>query len=330
MKICIITCSNTDNHGARLQTYALAKYLQEKGNVVSVIDYRPPYMDPSFRVFYWPGFSIKEWTKFFLRFPQRILSQKRHKNFVVFSEKHLPLTDKIYHNVQELRDDPPEADLYIAGSDQIWNTYFPNGTDPAFYLDFGPKSVRRESYAASFATTNLRPGTEDFVRTNLVRFNLITVRENSGLDILKRLGIHGGERQDDPVFLLPADQWDRLADDTGENDKYLLVYDLFSDPHFREKAKKTAQEGRLKIYAVCPFRQPYAERNFTIAGPESFVSLIKNATLVMTNSFHAIAFCLIYQKEFLFVSRPDGMNDRIEDLLKRTRLNQSPSKPSWH
>ena len=66
MKYCSITCSNTDNHGARLQTYALAKYLKEQGNDVSVIDYRPLYMDPSFRVFYWPGLSIKEWAKFFL------------------------------------------------------------------------------------------------------------------------------------------------------------------------------------------------------------------------------------------------------------------------
>ena len=202
MKICTITCSNTDNHGARLQTYALVKYLQEKGNVVLVIDYRPPYMDPSFRVFYWPGFSIKEWAKFFLRFPQRILSKKRHKNFIVFSEKHIPLTNKIYHNVQELRDNPPDADLYIAGSDQIWNTFFPNGTDPAFYLDFGPNTIRRESYAASFATTQLKSGTEGFVRTNLSRFDKISVREESGLTILEQLGIRNGVREDDPVFLL--------------------------------------------------------------------------------------------------------------------------------
>lgn len=316
MKICTITCSNTDNHGARLQTYALAKYLQDQGNDVSVIDYRPPYMDPSFRIFYWPGFSIKEWAKFFFRFPQRLRSKKRHKRFIAFSETHIPLTDKIYHNVQELRECPPEADLYIAGSDQIWNTLFPNGTDPAFYLDFGPDSVRRESYAASFATSVLRPGTEDFVRTNLIRFDKISVRENSGLEILEKLGIKG-VRLDDPVFLLSAEQWGQLADNTGENEKYLLVYDFFSDPTLREKARKTAQERFLKIYAVCPFKQSYANRNFTTAGPETFISLIKNATLVVTNSFHAIVFCLIFQREYLFVPRPDGLNERIEDLLNR-------------
>lgn len=317
MKICTITCSNTDNHGARLQTYALAKYLQDQGNDVSVIDYRPPYMDPSFRLFYWPGLSIKEWAKFFLRFPQRIRTKKRHQNFVAFSKKHIHLTETIYHNIQDLRQYPPSADMYIAGSDQIWNTYFPNGTDPAFYLDFGSKTIRRESYAASFATTDLRSGTEDFVRTNLSRFNKISVREESGRTLLEHLGIHGGVLEDDPVFLLSAEKWIELADDAGEGERYLLVYDFFSDPAIKQKAKSVARSRNLSIFSICPFKQHYADRNYTIAGPESFVSLIKNADIIVTNSYHAIAFCSIFQREYLFVPRPDGLNERIEDLIKR-------------
>ena len=317
MRICTITCSNTDNHGARLQAYALAKHLHNQGHEVSIIDYRPTYMDPSYKILYWPGLSIKEWAKFFLRFPQRIRSKKRHRHFVAFSKNYLPLTDCVFRNVQELRDNPPVADLYIAGSDQIWNTFFPNGMDPAFYLDFGPDSVRRESYAASFATPELRLGSEGFVRFNLSRFDRISVREDSGLRILKALGLHGGIREDDPVFLLRPDEWDKIADGTGQGDSYVLVYDFFSDPELKKKARAAAKDRHLKIYAVCPFWQPYADKNFTTAGPETFVSLIKNAALVVTNSFHAIVFCLIYQRQFLFVPRPDGLNERIEDLLKR-------------
>lgn len=317
MRICTITCSNTDNHGARLQTYALAKYLQNHGNDVTVIDYRPPYMDPSFRVFYWPGLSIKEWAKFFLRFPQRIRSKKRHKNFVAFSNKHIPLTEKVYHNVQDLREDPPCADVYIAGSDQIWNTFFPNGTDPAFYLDFGPKTIRRESYAASFATTELRPGTEDFVRTNLSRFDKVSVREKYGLTILEQLGISDGVQEDDPVFLLSAEKWMELSDGTGNGEHYLLVYDFFSDLALKQKAKHVARSQNLQIFSISPFKQHYANKNFTIAGPETFISLIKNAHLVVTNSFHAIAFCAIFQREYVYVPRPDGLNERIEDLINR-------------
>ena len=317
MRICTITCSNTDNHGARLQAYALAKHLQNQGHDVSIIDYRPPYMDPSFRILYWPGLSVKEWAKFFLRFPQRIRSKKRHRHFVAFSKYYLPLTDRVFRNVQELRENPPAADLYVAGSDQIWNTFFPNGTDPAFYLDFGPDSVRRESYAASFATPKLRPGCEEFVRSNLSRFDRISVREESGLRILKTLGFHDGVREEDPVFLLQSDKWDEIADGTGRGENYVLVYDFFSDPKLKKRARAAAKDRHLKIYAVCPFWQSYADKNYTTAGPESFVSLIKNATLVVTNSFHAVAFCLIFQRQFLFVPRPDGLNERIEDLLKR-------------
>lgn len=325
MRICTITCSNTDNHGARLQTYALAKYLRDQGNDVSVIDYRPPYMDQSFRVFFWPRLSIKEWAKFFLRFPRRIRSKKRHKSFLAFSEKYIPLTAKIYRSIQELRQDPPKADVYIAGSDQIWNTYFPNGTDPAFYLDFGPKTTRRESFAASFATTELRPGTEVFVRTNLSRFDKLSVREESGLSLLEQLGILGGVREDDPVFLLSAEKWENLADGTGDGEHYLLVYDFFSDPTLKQKAKNVARSRNLRIFSISPFKQYYADRNFTTAGPKSFVSLIKNAVIVVTNSYHAIAFCSIFQREYLFVPRPDGLNARIEDLIKR--LPRRPCDP---
>jgi hypothetical protein len=317
MKISIITCQNTDNHGARLQAYALVKHLRDLGNEVEIIDYRPTYMDPSYKILYWPGLSIKEWAKLFFRFPQRLRSKKRHRRFVAFSKNYLPLTNCIFRNVQELRDNPPVADLYVAGSDQIWNTFFPNGTDPAFYLDFGPDSVRRESYAASFATTELRPGCEEFVRSNLTRFDRISVREESGLRILEALGLHDGVREDDPVFLLHPDEWDQIADGTGQRVHYVLVYDFFSDPNLKKKARAAAKDRHLKIYSVCPFWQSYADRNFTTAGPETFVSLVKHATLVVTNSFHAIAFCLVYQREFFFVPRPDGLNERISDLLSR-------------
>jgi len=316
MRVCTITCSNADNHGARLQTFALAKYLMDQGNEVRVIDYRPSYLDPSNKVLYWPGLSVKEWVKLFLRFAQRVRSKKRHYSFATFSKKYIPLTDRIYRSVDELRNDPPEADLYMAGSDQIWNTSFPNGTDPAFYLDFGRDGIRRESFAASFATKTLCAGSEDFVRMNLGRFNKITVRESFGITIVESLG-YRAELQDDPVFLLSAEQWNHIADGTGEGERYVLVYDFFSDKEIKKKARETAKECNVSIYAICPFRQPYADKNFVTAGPESFVSLVKNASLIVTNSYHAIAFSLIYNRPFAFVPRPDGLNDRIYDLLSR-------------
>ena len=215
MKICTITCQNADNHGARLQCYALVRHLQKQGHEVTVIDYRPYYMRGP-RLWYWPGISIKAWAKLFLQMLDRQRAVRRHQCFDEFSKKYIPLT-RIYYNIEELRKDPPIADLYIAGSDQIWNTTFPNGTDPGYYLDFGPKGVRRESFAASFATTEVVPSAREFVKENLKRFDKITVREQSALKILEDLGYHG-ILQDDPVFLLSAEEWDEIADGTGEGE----------------------------------------------------------------------------------------------------------------
>lgn len=314
MRVCTITCQNADNHGARLQCYALVKHLQKKGYDVAVIDYRPDYMRGP-RLWYWPGRSIKEWIKFFLRIPNRICAVRRHRSFDKFSKKYIPLT-KIYYSIENLREDPPKADMYIAGSDQIWNTTFPNGTDPGYYLDFGDENVRRESFAASFATLEIIPSSRAFVKENLRRFDKITVREQSALKILENLGFHG-TLQDDPVFLLSVQEWDEIADGTGEGEGYVLVYDFYKDENIKKEVLKIAQEKDLKIYAISPMRLRYADKNFISSGPETFVSLIKHAAYLVSNSFHGTAFAMIYNVPFKVVDRPDGLNVRMHDLLER-------------
>lgn len=316
MKISIITCQNTDNHGAKLQVYALSHYLTEQGNQVKVIDYRPDYMCPSFKIWYWPGLSIKEWIKLFLYLPKRIRMKKRHEEFVAFSQKYIPLTKKIYRTIDELRADPPQADKYIAGSDQIWNTTFKNGTDPAYYLDFGSKEIIRESFAASFATLEILPSAVDFVKSNLKRFDKITVREFSGLKILNELGFNG-EQQEDPVFLLSPEEWGKIADGTGKDERYLLVYDFYLGNDVKNVAKKIAKERNLKIYSICHQPLHYADKNFCTSGPQTFVSLVLNTQYIVSNSFHGTAFAIIFNKPFTVVDRPDGLNDRMHDLLKR-------------
>ena len=314
MRICTITCQNADNHGARLQCYALVRYFQKQGHDVQVIDYRPGYMRGP-RLWYWPGASIKRWAKLFLQIPDRIRAVRRHQWFDKFSNKYIPLT-RVYNSIDELRQDPPEADMYVAGSDQIWNTTFRNGTDPAYYLDFGDKSVRRESFAASFATSEIVPSARDFVKEKLKRFDKITVREQSALKILENLG-YQGSLQDDPVFLLSAQEWNEIADGTGEGENYVLVYDFYSDDEIKKEAQAIAAEKGCEIYAICPMELPYADKNFVFSGPETFVSLIKNAAYVVSNSFHGTVFAMIYNVPFKVVDRPDGLNVRMHDLLER-------------
>lgn len=319
MKICTITCQNTVNHGARLQCYALVHWLQKQGHEVEVIDYRPA-RSRNKKLWYKPKPSIKEWIKLFSQYPIRKKNIERRKIFDAFSHKYIPLTKHIYYNIKDLRNNPPVADLYLAGSDQIWNTNLPNGTDPAYYLDFGPSEVRRESFAASFATETLKPGTESFVKDQLKKFDKITVREQSTLKILELLGLEGSQ-QEDPVFLLSSSEWDEIADGTGTGEKYVLVYDFYLGDDIKTEAQKIAKEKQLKIYSIGHSRLSYADKNYVYAGPMTFVSLIKNASFIISNSFHGTAFALIYGVPFKVFDRPDGLNIRMHDLLERHGLN---------
>lgn len=321
MKICTITCQNSVNHGARLQAYALATFLKNLGHEVEIIDFRPDFMTFQGKIWYWPGFSIKEWAKLFLQMGQRRTSIRKYKKFCDFSKKFLPLTNKVYHSSEELKQEPPLADIYIAGSDQIWNTKFRNGTTPAYYLDFGDSSIKRISYAASFATTELVKGTEVFVQEKLRRFDKIAVREESGLNILHQLGL-SGEVVLDPAFLLSANEWNKIIDEYDtSNEDYILVYDFMKSPTVKSIALRLAQLYHCKIYAISPFKASYAHKNFLEADPSEFVRLVKNAKCVISNSFHGTVFAMIYQRDFFVIEREDGLNDRMANILSKYNLS---------
>ena len=326
MVIRTMTCHHAFNHGAMLQAYALVTYLQSLGHEVEVIDYSPYYM-PGIAVVdfnlvparydYWGLRSLYRLTK--LR--QNQLEQKRRNALESFFNQHIPVTQKKYRSVDELKKNPPEADLYIAGSDQIWNTTFHNGKDPAFYLDFGsPK--RKISYAASFATETLEEGTEAFVKRMLKNFNAISVREESGLALLNAMGYDGGLVVD-PVFLMDKNDWDSFdMPNQIPKERYVLVYDFdYKGCLMGQLARRLAKIRRCKIYSVSPFMRRYADRSFVGIGPEKFVSLIKHADCVLSNSFHGSAFSLIYEKDFYVVNRGDGLNIRMKDLLNHYDLS---------
>ena len=208
--------------------------------------------------------------------------------------------------------DPPAADVYLAGSDQIWNPLFRNGKDPAFYLDFVQQGLRA-SYAASFAVDAFPEDLRHVTAQYLSRLDHIAVRETSGLGILQSLGIRNAETVLDPVFLLDKAQWASMAQLPEKAEKpYLLVYDFDNSPAVRMLAERIARERNLKIYSV--FQLPYAERCFALSGPQAFLGLVQQADFVLSNSFHATAFSAIFEREFAVVERTEKINTRMRDL----------------
>ena len=320
MIIKTITCHDVYNLGASLQAYALQTYLQKQGHEVEIIDYKPDYLSGHFKLWgvYNPVFDKPFIKQLYLlaKLSGRLLALRRKKAFDVFTKKYLHLTRR-YHSNEELKKEPPMADAYIAGSDQIWNTVFKNGRDPAFYLDFAPKDKLRISYAASLATKEIAEEYRPFVSQMIKSLNYVSVREKSSLSVLLSLGRSDTVAVCDPVFLLSREEWSELCIDMGlESNKYLLVYDFDNNPVVKQIAKSIAKAKGLDIYNVGPFRKSYAKKNFVYAGPLEFLSLVKDADYIISNSFHATAFSLIFHKQFCVIKRKEAINERMVSLLE--------------
>ena len=322
MKIKTITCHDVYNVGASLQAYALVKYLRNLGHQAEIIDYKPLYLQH----YQLTGVASPQYDKPVLReiyqlikLPGRIAARKsrRKKNFDIFTEKYLPITSKTYTSIDELKANTPEADIYIAGSDQIWNPLFQNGKDPSFFLQFAPNSSKRISYAASFAVDDLAVEDSERMRGWLKSLNAISVREKSGVQLLSKMGLHGVQVCD-PVFLLERTVWEKLAICPKEK-KYLLVYDFDNNPEIRKIASELAKKRDLRIISVFPMEG--ADGIYKDMGPLEFVGTVLNADTVLSNSFHATAFSLMFQKDFFVVNRKENINTRMQDLLESVGLS---------
>lgn len=341
MKIRTITCHDVYNYGASLQAYALQQYLETKGHDVKIIDYKPDYMRVHYKFWHVPP-SSRYYTRAMrnpiLRFflccyfaPKRFNTIGRKWRFDKFRRNYLHLTRR-YNSYAELQAAPPAADVYIAGSDQIWNCALPNGKDPAYFLQFGNKATRRISYAASFAipeiTTEHRKQMSNWLRC----LDAISVREHTGLSILHSMGLEGVEVVD-PVFLLKGHQWKAFAGSKQLIDKkYLLVYDLYlNDTRLQHEAERISSEQGLKLVAVdANVKCPYAQINISDAGPQEFVNLISHAEYVLSNSFHATAFALMLNRPFAVFYKYANIS-RMADILHHLGADNSlnPSTPCY-
>ncbi len=318
MKIKTITCHEVYNHGASLQEHALLKFLINEGHEAKTLHYKPDYLSSHFKL---DGLSNPKFDKpvikqlyLLAKLPGRLKSLKRKKAFDDFAIKYIPTDHELYTSNEELKSNLPKADAYICGSDQIWNSFFQNGKDPAFYLDFVPDEKLKISYAASFAIDHIEDNLKDFVKEKVQRINCISVRETSGVTILNSLGINSAVQVLDPVFLLDSIYWKNTFVNEKPNNDFVFVYDFDSNPLIEQLSKKIAKEQNLKIITVNK-NINYSDYNYYLEGPEKFLSLMYYAKYVITNSFHSVAFSLIFEKQFVVVNRTEAINTRMRDLL---------------
>lgn len=328
MKILTLTTYTDYNYGASLQAYALQTYLKKQGHDSSLIRLEFDYLMRYYAFWYVnPESSLNRncITRMIYRIAkwcQRRTTLKRKKVFDFFNHNVLQETE-VYRTREELYNNPPKADMYICGSDQIWNVLYPAGQDPVFYLDF-VKQGKKVSYAASFAYLDLPENHFQRIQKSLKTFDGVSVREYQGKSILDKMDIDGTWVLD-PVFLLSKEDWISLINRNdilsyephNTTDKFLLIYDFESNEKIKSFAIKYAKQKQLKIYAIVDrFPLDYADKNFKNAGPVDFVRMIERCDAFVSNSFHGSVFSLIFHKPFFIFNRNRyKVNSRMESLL---------------
>lgn len=315
MKVGIITCHDVFNYGSSLQAYALSHRLEEMGEQVRIIDYKPDYIYRliDFMEVDSPKWQTTAWRRWAYRLrllPLRLSLLPKYFRYRRFNRKYLPLTKKRYETEQSLSD-LKGFDVFICGSDQIWSSVKNKcGEDGAFFLSFA-QNEKKIAYAASFGAAGISAAGEACVKRNLPGFDAIGVREASGVALLEGYGI-SSRQVVDPVFLPEKRVWEQMARaPKGLPQRYALVYGYDSCTDLDALA---AELTDLLVVSL-------NSKAYGGYGPEEFLYMIQNAHLVVTSSFHAVAFSLIFETPFVAIRTGNGpLFERLGSILRLTGL----------
>ena len=311
MKIAVITTSYANNYGALLQTYALQRYLTENlSEDVVALDYRPPWCRHPWAILSKPR-TIKQFLAniyTLLHIKECIFIKKRAMANKSFIDNFIKLSEKTYTNEEELQECKDNFDCLICGSDQIWNVAMRADKMPhsVFFLQFakGWDKVKKIAYAPSIADPIPKNALETF-KQYISIFDALSVREIDDVKVVQKMTDKKVHHVLDPVFLLSREQWSDLASTPVINEKYILCYFLsygtLSDKIVDKVRKITGYKVvNLNINQYDKFK---SDKVIWDASAQDFVSLIKNAEFICTNSFHCTAFSIIFKKDFVVVNK---------------------------
>lgn len=338
MKIGLITMSCSYNYGAVLQTFGLYEYLKQLGHEVYVINYIPIRYDIDNRdnceqwlnnSTLWNSsilkrFIFKKWI-----FPGIIKTSLPFRRFV---RDYVNLTSEC-RNENELTENCSDMDIYITGSDQVWNSDFlwdieksKAIIDLPYYLSFAPKDKKKISYAASFGKKHLSDEEEKIVSRYLSLYRCISVREESGKEIINKMGLDCSVVAD-PTILCNEGIWIKLARDSTKKDEYILAYGIDFNKHFIKVASAISKILGIRIKYICMSRNSKLKHPFSrglIVLPEvtEWLKYFKNARFVVTDSFHGTVFSTVFKKEFISILSTNSgrFSGRIHDYLSTLGL----------
>lgn len=334
-KIGIITILKTNNYGAELQAYATQAMLNKLGYNAEIIDYlfykNPGHIktkasSPSFNY----GFvkKVKETLypiieKFKAKSNQKS-NKRRTERFEKFHTENTKMSPT-YRTMDELYAAKNDYDVYMVGSDQVWNPDIYSSILP-YMLAFAPEGKKRVAYASSFGVSAIPQEQQWLYKKYLPEFSSIGVREQNAVEMVKELGGKDATWVLDPTLLLDKEDWTKVASNAYDDKKnYILLYELTPCPYILELAKHMREKNGMEIVRICKNAsiedKDTSVRNIIDAGPAEFIRLFANAGMVITNSFHGTAFSINFSKEFYTVTPARKHNNsRQRSILELFKL----------
>lgn len=317
MKVGIITYHAAHNYGSNLQAYALQKIVSNIGFDCEIINFRTLRQKDQYT-----PFTKRKGMKYLIKNAYFALNygwrKQKYVLFEKFISQYLVKSKEEYSTLAELEQYPFNYDYYISGSDQIWNTV-PNDFDMAYYLPF-VKTGKRIAYAPSFGQIGNISHIEE-IKTCLLKYDAISVREENGVRIVKELTGIEPPVVLDPTLLLPKEEWEKLIGSSLIQHRYIFFYTLFATKEMIMICKKISKAMKLPV-VISNISNQYeiisGFQKMTKAGPLEFLNLIKYADLVISSSFHGTVFSILLERPFYSIN---GMSDmRIRTLLTELGL----------
>lgn len=339
-KIGILNCSHIVNFGSVLQSYAVEKvvrdltgrnvvsirYKQKKG-LLYLRNYLPLLLEKELVAFKWRGVK----RKLYLKFINKNLGNQcriREKHFTIFVNKHFNLSN-IYIGRKHLIDSTNEYSVFILGSDQVWHPI--NFGSHYYTMEWIPNDVPKITYAASFGVGSIPNRQKKTTKKYLKRIQDISVREERGAELVRELTGKEVPVVVDPTLLLDKKDWDAVSNKIPDSNDFIFCYFLGNNKKARDFAAELSQKTGLKIISIL-FMDEINKMDFGFGdeqlfeiGPGEFISYIKNATYIVTDSFHGTIFSLIYHKKFITFDRfsdngTESTNSRMDTLFEKLKL----------
>lgn len=334
MKIGIITILKVNNYGAELQAFATQAVLKHMGYDAEIIDYlfykNPAFIKTHCSAPLFRSTLKKQLAEFLYPLLSRLRNMgnktalnRRENRFRNFHKKNTSMSET-YRSIDELYKAQMNYDVYLTGSDQVWNPGIYSSIAP-YFLDFAPTGCKRIAYAASFGVSAIPMQARKYYKKHLQAYDAIGVREKDAVELVKTLAHKESKWVLDPTLLLDKETWLKIASPVEVNEPYILLYELTPCKYIRELAEYINKTYDWQIIRICKnANSDYKDGriiNIVDAGPAEFLYLFSKASLIITNSFHGSAFSINFQRPFYTVLPLRKQNNsRQRSLLEMFKL----------